>query len=71
MEHCALKNVNNYLEPNIYSYLETSGDQSSNPYLNVVHFFNTCVNQTSVAVLDCCYPALVSNTCCSITNLCL
>jgi hypothetical protein len=44
MEHCALKNVNNYLEPNIYSYLETSGDQSSNPYLNVVHFFNTCVN---------------------------
>ncbi len=24
---------------NIYSYLETSGGQSSNPYLNVVHFF--------------------------------
>jgi hypothetical protein len=38
------KNVNNYLNTNIYSYLETSGSQSSNPYLNVVHFFNTIVN---------------------------
>jgi hypothetical protein len=28
------------LETNIYSYLETSGGQSSNLYLNVVHFFN-------------------------------
>ncbi len=27
-----------------YSYLETSGGQSSNLYLNVVHFFNTSVN---------------------------
>ncbi len=49
MEQYTLKNVNNYLNTNIYSYLETSGDQSSNPYLNVVHFFNTSVNQTSVA----------------------
>jgi hypothetical protein len=32
------------LNTNIYSYLETSGVQSSNPYLNVVHFFNTRVN---------------------------
>jgi hypothetical protein len=38
------KNVNNALNTNIYSYLETSGGQSSNPYLNVVHFFNTRVN---------------------------
>jgi len=35
------KNVNNCLNTNIYSYLETSGGQSSNPYLNVVHFLNT------------------------------
>ncbi len=35
-----LKNVNT----NIYSYLETSGGQSSNLYLKVVHFFNTAVN---------------------------
>ncbi len=39
-----LKNVNNYLITNIYSYLETSGGQSSNLYLNVVHFFNTSSN---------------------------
>jgi hypothetical protein len=44
MEEHALKNVNNYLNPNIYSHLETSGGQSPNLYLNVVHFFNTSVN---------------------------
>jgi hypothetical protein len=43
MEQHTLKNVNNCLNANIYSYLETSGGQSSNPYLNVVHFFNTRV----------------------------
>jgi hypothetical protein len=37
----ALKNVKNSLNTNIYSYLETSGGQSSNLYLNAVHFFNT------------------------------
>jgi hypothetical protein len=36
-----LKNVNSNLN---YSYFETSGGQSSNTYLNVVHFFNTSVN---------------------------
>ena len=36
-----LKKVNNGLNTHIYSYLETPGDQSSNPYLNVVHFLNT------------------------------
>ncbi len=32
------KNVNNCLNTNIYSYLETSGGQSFSPYLNVVLF---------------------------------
>ncbi len=32
------------LQTNIYSYLETSGGQISNLYLNVVHFFYTIVN---------------------------
>jgi hypothetical protein len=41
MEQHTLKNANNCLNTNIYSYLETSGGQSSNAYLNVVHFLNT------------------------------
>ncbi len=41
MEQHALKNVNNCLNTNIYSYLETSGGQNSDPYLNVVHCLNT------------------------------
>jgi hypothetical protein len=41
MEQHTLRNVNNYLNTNIYSYLETFGGQSSNLYLKVVHFFNT------------------------------
>jgi hypothetical protein len=44
MEQRTLKNVNNCLNTNIYSYLETSGGQSSNLYLNVAHFFNASVN---------------------------
>ncbi len=32
------KNVSNCLNTNIYSYLEVSDGQSSNLYLNVVHF---------------------------------
>ncbi len=43
MEQHALKNENNYLNTNIYYYLETSSGQSSNLYLNVIHFFNTDV----------------------------
>jgi len=39
-----LKNVNNCLNTNIYSYLETSAGQSSNLYLNDVNFFNASVN---------------------------
>ncbi len=38
MEPCTFKNVNSYLNANINSYLEVSGGQSSNPYLNIVHF---------------------------------
>jgi len=32
------QNVGKCLNTNIYSYLETSGGQSSNLYLNVIHF---------------------------------
>ncbi len=39
-----LKNLNICLNINIYSYVETSGGQSSNLHLNVVHFFKTSVN---------------------------
>ncbi len=44
MEQHTLKNVNNCLNTNNYTYLETSGGQSSNLHLNVVHFVNTSVN---------------------------
>ncbi len=57
MEKHALKSVNNFLNTNIYSFLETYVGQSSNLYLNVVHFFNTSVNKTSVATKDSCFPA--------------
>ncbi len=43
-EAARFKNVNNYLNTNIYSYLDTSTDQSSNIYWYVVHFFNTSIN---------------------------
>ncbi len=42
------KNANICLNTNIYTHLETSGGQSSNLYLNVVHFLNTSVNYTSM-----------------------
>jgi hypothetical protein len=44
MEQRTLTNANNYLNTYIYAYLETSGGQSSNLYLNVVHFLKTSVN---------------------------
>ncbi len=40
MEKRALKNVNNSLNTNIYSYLETSGGQSSKMYLNAAPFLH-------------------------------
>ncbi len=41
MEQHTLKDIKNYLNTNIYLYLDTSRGQSSNsnPYLNVVLFF--------------------------------
>jgi hypothetical protein len=48
MEQHALKNVNNCWNTNISFYLETSSGQSYNLFLNVVHFFNTSVNYSSV-----------------------
>ncbi len=68
MEQRALKIENNCLNTNIYSYLETSGGQSSNLYSNVVHYFSTSVDKTSVEDSDSCFLALVSNTCCSIVQ---
>ncbi len=44
MEQHALKIANNSLNTNIYSYLETSGGQSYNLYLNDVNIFNTSLN---------------------------
>jgi hypothetical protein len=44
MEQRTFKNLNNYLNTNMYSHLETSDGQSSNLYLNVVHFFHAGVN---------------------------
>ncbi len=64
----ALKIVNKCCNTNIYSYLETPGGQSLNQYLNVVHFFNTGVNQTSVAAQDSHFSALVSIMCCTIAT---
>jgi hypothetical protein len=44
MEKRTLKSLINCLNTNIYSYLGTSGGQSSNLYLNVDHFLDTSVN---------------------------
>ncbi len=44
MEQPTFYNVNICLNTNISSYLDTSGGQSSNIHLNVVHFFNASVN---------------------------
>jgi hypothetical protein len=49
MEQHTLRSVNNCLNTNICSYLETSGGQSSNLYLNVVNFLNTRADKKSVA----------------------
>jgi len=49
MEEHAFKKCKKWFEYQHLLYLETSGGQSSNLYLNVVHVFNASVNQTSVA----------------------
>ncbi len=43
MEQRALKNVNICWKTEISFYIETSSGQTSNPYFNVDHFFNTSV----------------------------
>jgi len=49
---CALfKNVKNCLNTSIYSYNETSGDQSSNLHLNVVHFLLTKTSAAAKTVV--------------------
>jgi hypothetical protein len=45
MEQYTLKNVNKCLKTNIYSYFETSGVQSFNLYVNVVHFSALAMEQ--------------------------
>ncbi len=67
-EQRTLKNVNNCLNTNIVSYLETLNGSSSNLYWNVAHLFNTSVNYTSEAAWYSYCPALVSNMCCSIVE---
>jgi hypothetical protein len=49
MEQRTSKIVKNCFNTNIDSYLETSGGQSLNQYLNAVHFFNGRVNLASMA----------------------
>ncbi len=44
MEQRVKKFVNNCLNINIYSYLETCGGQTYDLYLNVVHFLKTSLN---------------------------
>jgi hypothetical protein len=44
MEQHALKSVNICLNTKIYSLSETPGAQSSNLYLNVVHFYYISVS---------------------------
>jgi hypothetical protein len=57
------------LNTNIYPYSETSGGQSYNLYLKIVHFFNTSVIETSMEDKDSCFSELVSNNmCCSIVD---
>jgi len=44
MEQRTLRTLNNHLNTNIYSYLETSCGKSFNLYVNLGHFFNTSLN---------------------------
>ncbi len=43
MEQHTLENVNNYLNTNVYSYLETSGVQSYYIYIEMYFIFSTPV----------------------------
>ncbi len=63
-----LKNINNCLNINIYSFLETSGGQSSYPYLNVVIFWAPEMIRNLWQIKTAFFHALVSNTCCIYTH---
>jgi hypothetical protein len=59
MEERIFKIVNNCFNTNIYSYLETSGGPSYNPYLNIVHFLTPVLIRhlwqlRTVVFLHCC-----------------
>jgi hypothetical protein len=59
LEQHTLKSVNNCLNTSIYSYLETSGGQSFDLYLNVAHFSATVLIRhlwqlKTVVFLHCC-----------------
>jgi hypothetical protein len=45
MEVRTLKDINKYLNSNIYFFLETTGGQSSNLYLNVVQFLTPVLSR--------------------------
>ncbi len=66
MEQHTFKNVSNCLNTNIYSYLETSGGQSSNLYLNAVHFLTPVLIRHLWQLKTAVFPAQVSNMHCSI-----
>jgi hypothetical protein len=42
--HLSVSNFHGRNNAIVYSYTETSGGQSSNLYLNIVHFFNSSVH---------------------------
>jgi hypothetical protein len=69
MEQRTLKNVSN-LNTNIYSYLETSYGQSSNLYLNVVHFFHHQSKLDICGSLRLLFSSILSNMSCSVEQKC-
>jgi hypothetical protein len=62
MEQCALNNVNNFLNTYIYSFLGTSGGQSSNLYM--LFIFSAPVLIRQLWQLKTVVFLLVSNKCC-------
>ncbi len=62
MKQHALKNENNCLNADIYSYLETFGGQSSNPYKMLLMFQHQCELDICGTLIQF-FLALVSNIC--------
>ncbi len=67
MEQHALKNVNNCLNTNIYSYLETFCGQSYSLF-QMLFIFSTPVLIRHLWNLKTVFPALVPSTCSSIAR---